>query len=109
MSLGIHFPIQMYSTRDQTVRFAYVTNLRVEGKQTHILCKPKTLPTYELRQRDTKYCRWEIMFIEWTLYTPLPATPPTPLIPFPFSSNGRGTHRFAPTTVLLQKISHYHE
>jgi hypothetical protein len=27
------------------VRFAYITSLRVEGKQTHILCKPKTLGT----------------------------------------------------------------
>jgi hypothetical protein len=32
-----------YSDRDQTVHFANVTSLRVEGKQTHILCKPKTL------------------------------------------------------------------
>jgi hypothetical protein len=35
----------MYSCRDQTVRFACVTGLRVEGKQTHILlCELNTLP-----------------------------------------------------------------
>jgi hypothetical protein len=32
-----------YSKRDQTVRFAYATCLRVEGKQTQILRKTKTL------------------------------------------------------------------
>jgi hypothetical protein len=72
-------------SRDQTVHFAYVTSSRVEGKQTHILCKPKTLPTEELRQRDTKYCRWEIMFLVWTVYASLSATPPTPFDPIPFS------------------------
>jgi hypothetical protein len=30
-------------TWNQTVRFAYVTSLWVEGKQTHILCKPKDI------------------------------------------------------------------
>jgi hypothetical protein len=35
----------LYSTRDQTVRFPYVTNLLVEGKQTHILCNRRILPT----------------------------------------------------------------
>jgi hypothetical protein len=66
-----------YCTRDQTVRYAYVTSLSVEGKQTHILCKPKTLPTYELRQRTTTYCHWEIKFIVWKVYVsyvlPLPS------------------------------------
>jgi hypothetical protein len=81
------------------VCFAYVTSLRVEGKQTHTLCKPNTLTTYELRQRATKYCRWEIMFIVWTVYVYLPANPPTPLIPLPVTSNGRETRIFAPTTV----------
>jgi hypothetical protein len=32
---------KMYSTRDQTVRFAYVIRFFGEGKQTHVLCKPK--------------------------------------------------------------------
>jgi hypothetical protein len=39
------------------------------------------------------------MFLVWTVYASLSATPPTPLIPLPFTSNGRGTHRFVPTTV----------
>jgi hypothetical protein len=65
------------------VRFAYVASLRVEGKQTHILCKPKTLPTQELRQRATKYSRWEIMKKVWAVYASLSATPPTPLTPLP--------------------------
>jgi hypothetical protein len=72
--------VYVRSTRNQTVRFTYVTSLRVEGKQTHVLCKPKT-STQEMRQRATKYCHWEIMFIVWTVYAPLSAAPPTPLIP----------------------------
>jgi hypothetical protein len=89
-----------YSSRDQTVHFANVTSLRVEGKQAHILCKPKTLPTKELIQRATKYCRCEIIFTVWTEYAALSATAPTPLIPLPFTSNGRGTLRFTPTTLI---------
>jgi hypothetical protein len=57
-----------------------------------------------MRQRATKYCRWEIMFIVWTVYVSLSAAPPTPLIPMPFTSNGPQTHRFAPTTVQALKI-----
>jgi hypothetical protein len=34
---------------------AYVTSLRVEGKQTHILCKPKKISKQKMRQRATKY------------------------------------------------------
>jgi hypothetical protein len=64
-------------SRGESVRLAYVTSLWVEGKQTHILCKPKTLPTQEIRQRDTKYYRWDIMFIVRTVYASLSATPPT--------------------------------
>jgi hypothetical protein len=84
---------------DQTVRFAHVTSLRVEGKQTHILCNPKTLLTHELRQRSTKYCRWEIMFIYGQRMLPYLIPFPTPLIPLRFTSNGRRTHRFASITV----------
>jgi hypothetical protein len=68
--------VKTYSNRDQTVRFVYVSSLRVEGRQTNILCKPKTLTTYELRQRATKYCRWEIMFVIRTVFALLSATPP---------------------------------
>jgi hypothetical protein len=45
------------------------------------------------------YCRLEIMFPVWTEYDSLSAAHPTPRIPLPFISNGRGTHRFVPTTV----------
>jgi hypothetical protein len=57
-----------YCTQDQTVHFAYITSLWVEVKQTHILCKPKTLSTQEMRQQVTKYCCWEMMFMVWTVY-----------------------------------------
>jgi hypothetical protein len=43
-------PHELYSTRDQTTRFAYVTSLWVEEKQMHILCEPNTLSTKKLRQ-----------------------------------------------------------
>jgi hypothetical protein len=46
------------------------------------LCKRKTFPTQELRQRATKYCCWE-MFIVWAVYASLHATRPAPLIPCP--------------------------
>jgi hypothetical protein len=39
-----------YSTWDQTVHFTYVTSLWVEGKQMHVLSKPKTLSAQEMRQ-----------------------------------------------------------
>jgi hypothetical protein len=45
-----------------------------------------------MKQRATKYCRWEIMFVDASLSA-------TPLIPLPFTSNGCRAHRFAPTTV----------
>jgi hypothetical protein len=51
-----------------------------------------------MRQRATKYCRWGTMLKYGQ--NSLSATPPIPLIPLPFISNGRRTHRFAPTTVL---------
>jgi hypothetical protein len=72
------------SSWDQTVCFAYVTSLQVEGKQTHILHKPKTLLTYKLRQRATKYCHWEIMFTVWTLYASLSTSPTNPSDPLAF-------------------------
>jgi hypothetical protein len=43
---------KVYSRWDQqNCAFAHVTSLLVERKQTHILCKQKTLPTQE---RDSK-------------------------------------------------------
>jgi hypothetical protein len=86
--------ICIYSSRDQTVRFAYITCLWVEVKQVHIIHKPK-----HLRQWTTKYFHWEIMLIVWTVYASLPATAPTPLTPFPLTSDGCGMHGFILTTV----------
>jgi hypothetical protein len=51
-------------TWEQSMRFAYVTSLLVEGKQTYILCKPKTLPTQEMRWRATKYCHWDLFCLK---------------------------------------------
>jgi hypothetical protein len=39
------------------------------------------------------------MLKEKTVFASLSAAPPTPLIPFPLISNGRGTHKFVATTV----------
>jgi hypothetical protein len=75
------------------VRFGCVTMLRVEGKQTHILRKPKTLATREMRQRATKYCHWEIMFTVWAVYASLNASPLAPLILLSFTSNESGARR----------------
>jgi hypothetical protein len=66
----------------------------------NVLCKPKTLATDELRQRATKYWRWEIMSIVRIVYASLSVAPPTPLIPLPFTCNGPQAHRFAPTIVM---------
>jgi hypothetical protein len=79
------------------------TSLALEQKENmyYILRKPKTLPIQELRQRATKYCRSEMMLKVWPVHASLSAPPSTPLIPLRFTSNGRGTHRFAPTTVLI--------
>jgi hypothetical protein len=64
-----------------------------------VLCKPNTLPTKEMRLRATEYSHWQIMFIAWTECAfPYLLPLSTPLIPLPFTCNGRGTHRFAPTT-----------
>jgi hypothetical protein len=50
------------SSWDKTVRLAYVTSLRTEGKQTHVLCNLKTLPTKELKELQStaagKSCLW---------------------------------------------------
>jgi hypothetical protein len=34
---------EMYRYHEESVHFAYIISLWVEGKQLHILCKPKTL------------------------------------------------------------------
>jgi hypothetical protein len=51
-------------------------------KQTHVLsCERTTLSTQEMRQRATKYCRSEVVFVLWTVCASLSAAPPSPLIP----------------------------
>jgi hypothetical protein len=89
----------MCITRDQTVHFAYVTSSWIEGKQMHLLCKPNTLPSQEVRQRAMKYCHWKIMLKVWRVCASLSATPSIPLIPLPFTSSRRRAHRFTLTTV----------
>jgi hypothetical protein len=66
-----------YRSRGQSVSFINVNSLRTEGKQKHVLCKPKTSPAQEMRQRAQMYCRWEILFTVFTVHASLPATPPT--------------------------------
>jgi hypothetical protein len=59
----------IHISREETVRFSYLSGLRVEGKQMHILSKVKTL----LETASCNYCRWEIMFVVWKIYTALSA------------------------------------
>jgi hypothetical protein len=40
----------------------------------------------------------------WTVYASLSATPPTPLIPLPFTSDRRGTHGFILTILLYKTV-----
>jgi hypothetical protein len=68
------------------VRFAYVTSLRVEGKQTHILCRPKILPTGTETARNKLLPLGNNVYSMDSTYASLSATP---LIPLPFTSNGR--------------------
>jgi hypothetical protein len=69
--------LDLYCTQHQTVCFAYITSLWIEGKQMYVLCKPKTLSTQEMRQQATKYYRWEIMLKVWQYMLPylLPLPP----------------------------------
>jgi hypothetical protein len=81
----------MYSGRD-TVRFAYVTSLLVEGKQTHKRQKPKTLPdtvSYKVLPLVNVFV-WTVSF-----FTNCPSHTSDPLS---VASKGRGTHGFVPTT-----------
>jgi hypothetical protein len=94
-----HGRFRRYSSQGQAVRFAYVTSLRVGEKQTRILRKPKTLPTYEMRQlRRTAAGKWS-----WYGQCKLPYLLPPPLPPLillPITPNGCGTRRLALTTVI---------
>jgi hypothetical protein len=83
-----------YCTRDQTVHFAYVTSLRTEGKQAHILHKLKTSPdtaSHKVLPRGNI-----VNSLDSTCFlTCYPSHPSDHLA----SSNGRGTHGFVPRTV----------
>jgi hypothetical protein len=75
------------------VIFAYVTSLRVEGKQTYILRKPKT----------SLEARCNVLPLGNNLYSSnsainasLPATRPEPQIPVPLTYKGRKTQQFCP-------------
>jgi hypothetical protein len=87
------------STRDKSLRFAYVTSLRAEGSQKRALCVPKTLPTSGLRQGATENCCWD-RFTVCTVHASFSVTTHTALI-LNSASNRSGTHRFVPTTVGL--------
>lgn len=81
----------------ECVHFSCVTSLRVEGKQMlTAYCVNQSYyrhgKTQKLRQRGTKYCRWEIMLKVRQENASLRVTPPTPLIPLPFTSNGFRAH-----------------
>lgn len=53
--------------------FAYVTKLRTEGKLMHIV----NARSKDISDVGTETASWEMMFIVWTVYASLPATPPT--------------------------------
>lgn len=63
------------------MRYAFIASFR--GRK-HVLYKLKILPIYELRQRATKYCGWEVMFLVCTVYASFPA-----IIPIISDSNVR--------------------
>jgi hypothetical protein len=75
-------------------------SLRLEGKQNaSALHKPKNIYRHRNWDIGLKYCRREIMFIIWTVYTLLHATPLPLLISLPVNSYGCVTHTFVPTIV----------
>jgi hypothetical protein len=95
LSVQKRMQVSKYSGRDQTVRFAHVTSLHVEGKQMHILRKLITLP---------EIANYEVLSLGNNVdtmgkYTSSPATPPILSIPTSLASNGSGTHGFIWTTV----------
>lgn len=79
---------KIYSGREESVRFACFTIVWSEGKQTHPITYTKDITTMETRHPATMYCSWEI-FIAWTVYAYLSATPSTPSDSLPLISNGR--------------------
>jgi hypothetical protein len=93
-----------YSSRDQTVRFAYITSLRVERKQTHVQTMQtiQTMQTRDNTDTGTETMSHKLLPLGCNIFRMdsicfLLCYPS--LIPLPFTSDGRGTHRFIPTNV----------
>jgi hypothetical protein len=59
-----------------------------------------------MRQRATMYCRWEIMFIVWTVYAFLFATAPTPSHPLAFYLYRISSAQIRPDYSTLEFFSH---
>lgn len=79
----------MYGTRDQTVRFVYVTSLFVEGRQTHVLCKQRdTMGTGNETARYTAAGKKCLQCGQYVI-----SSLPRPVIALPFTSNGPQEHR----------------
>jgi hypothetical protein len=79
-------PLRRFSLQLRTVAGASLCALilhDVVGTRKTV-CKPKTLLAQEMRQRATKCCRWEIIFMVCTIQASLsPAAPPPPRSPCP--------------------------
>jgi hypothetical protein len=73
------------STRNQTVRFAYVTSLWAEGKHRTYYVNNENPDTGNIKQCGST---------AWTVHGSLPAAPPTPLISSPSTSNDLQVHSF---------------
>jgi hypothetical protein len=84
-----------FNSRGQTVRFVYVSSLRVEGKQVHILYKP------DITDRGTQTASYKVLPLGNYVYSLGSVCILTCCYSYPlqFTSNGRGMHKFVPTTV----------
>jgi hypothetical protein len=82
-----------YNTRDQSVRYAYVTTLAGRRKTDAYTVQAKDITGTEI---DT--ASYEALPLR-AVHASLSTAPATLLIPSPLSSNERRTHRFSPTTV----------
>jgi hypothetical protein len=74
----------LYCSLGHTVCFTYFTSLWVKGEQTHTLCKPNALLTWEMREWATEHCCWEITFIIQTVYASFTCYPFCPTDPLAF-------------------------
>jgi hypothetical protein len=85
-----------YCGWDSAAHFTYITVLWVVGEQMHVLCKPKALPTLNIKLNAALMLK--LMFTDWTLHASLSAIHLTPLIPLPFVSIRHQTQGFMPAT-----------